>query len=800
MTQFRYLVSKLVKGGVVLASVALTACVSKPAPVTELTATPGSSDVRLQRQTEDSSDPESESAPPPLPSRPDSPTERFARGVAIDSGPHIPDSLQAVDVDGDRDIDMIALFSREVPIRAAGPDPRFRRIVWYENIGGTEGFGAQQLITPDVRGASSVRAADIDGDGDADLIAASSWGDGIVWYENTNGTFSAGAEIISGIDRAISIHVADIDDDGDLDIVAASLDDDRITWYANAGGAGSFLPGKDIDTDVGGPRVVSAADVDGDDDLDLLAVVSGGRAIVWYENVDGTGIFSPANEVARSERPTWWRAPIVVDLDGDGDSDLLARSQDRNTVWFENHDGVGAFTGPREFPAAARWSRPLGAADVDGDGDPDVLLGGASSDRLVWHRNTDGAGAFSAPMTVAEGFNRPGSALSVDVDGDGDIDIVNAVEIGGRIAWYENTDGNGSFEPRVATDTGVSDETAIRAADFDGDGDLDVLSATGSIYNVRRYWYENRDGAGTFSGRLAIVIEDARPHSSVLADIDGDGDLDMVASWPSRFAWYENTDGAGSFASGRPIDEDGLVGSARPVDLDGDGDLDLLVRSLRTNPNRMSWYENRMSWYENRDRGVVFVDRGEIATVPRDRPVFVEDFDLDGDLDLLLDTTFYGNNQGVLTTGGQAPHLEFPAGSGPNAILFRDLEADNDLDVLTIGGPHDRDQLRWLRNDNGRLIAAGMIASSLYGFGTLRAGDVDGDGDTDIVTATHAHASVFWLENVRDLGASSEQHAISHSAIGPTDVELADLDGDGDLDVLSVGNNEIIWNENLSIQ
>ena len=136
------------------------------------------------------------------------------------------------------------------------------------------------------------------------------------------------------------------------------------------------------------------------------------------------------------------------------------------------------------------------------------------------------------------------SVFAADLDGDGDLDVISAAccEPDGAIGWNENTDGLGSFGPyqTIATSGGVDASGGLFAADLDRDGDQDVLSGSLSTFA----WYENTDGMGTFGPRQVI----SRPASLVFflsvfaADLDGDGDFDVLsaANREDRIAWYEN--------------------------------------------------------------------------------------------------------------------------------------------------------------------------------------------------------------------------------------------------------------------
>ena len=128
-------------------------------------------------------------------------------------------------------------------------------------------------IATSADGANSVHVADMDGDGDLDIVSASQVDDTIAWYENdgaANPTWTA-ADIATSADFATDVHVADMDGDGDLDIVSASFADDTIAWYENDGAANPTWTAADIATSADGALSVYVADMDGDGDLDIVS-------------------------------------------------------------------------------------------------------------------------------------------------------------------------------------------------------------------------------------------------------------------------------------------------------------------------------------------------------------------------------------------------------------------------------------------------------------------------------------------------------------------------------------------------
>ncbi|MFA9401393.1 MAG: FG-GAP repeat domain-containing protein, partial [Acidobacteriota bacterium] len=122
--------------------------------------------------------------------------------------------------------------------------------------------------------------------------------------------------ISTAADGAVSVFAADVDGDGDLDVLSASFADDKIAWYENTDGAGSFGSQQVISTAAVGARSVYAADLDGDGDADVLSASASDDKIAWYENL-GSGTFSAQNVI--STAADWPMSVYATDLDGDGD-------------------------------------------------------------------------------------------------------------------------------------------------------------------------------------------------------------------------------------------------------------------------------------------------------------------------------------------------------------------------------------------------------------------------------------------------------------------------------------------------
>jgi hypothetical protein len=143
----------------------------------------------------------------------------------------------------------------------------------------------RRLIDGSVAVAVSVFPADLDGDGDVDVVAGSYATAGrVVWYRNDGkGSFTRMQPDIGGGQKVHSVHAADLDNDGDLDVLAALQNDNKVVWFRNNGN-GSFSPVVVITPAVLGPLSVYAADLDNDGDMDVLSASFNEGSVIWFEN------------------------------------------------------------------------------------------------------------------------------------------------------------------------------------------------------------------------------------------------------------------------------------------------------------------------------------------------------------------------------------------------------------------------------------------------------------------------------------------------------------------------------------
>ncbi|MEM6964457.1 MAG: T9SS type A sorting domain-containing protein [Bacteroidota bacterium] len=363
-------------------------------------------------------------------------------------------------------------------------------------------FGPQNILDDTCNDCkpASVFTADLDGDGDMDVLSASGGDDRIAWYENLGfGNFGSPNMISTEADFAVSVFSADLDDDGDMDVLSASEGDDKVAWYENLGG-GIFSTQNIISDQANFARSVYAADLDGDEDLDVLSASAFDDKIAWYENLGG-GTFSTENIISTGADAA--ATVQAVDLDNDGDMDVLAASAgDDKVAWHENQGG-GTFSSQNIISLEADFVRCAHAADLDNDGDMDVVSASINDNKIAWYENL-GAGDFGSQNLISSNMASTNGASWVyteDLDGDGDMDVLCSILTDDKVVWYENL-GDGNFGNQNIITIAADGARSVFASDLDGDGDMDVLSASSGDNKLA--WYENTTTTALFDSNYEI--------------------------------------------------------------------------------------------------------------------------------------------------------------------------------------------------------------------------------------------------------------------------------------------------------
>jgi serine/threonine protein kinase len=627
---------------------------------------------------------------------------------------------------------------------------------------------SKALLTGGSLFSNSIAVADVDGDGDLDVLLGNGDEESAsrVLLNAGDGTFPTSFELPGGSAKTNSIAAADVDGDGDLDVLLGNGDYEIPSRVLLNAGDGTFPTSIELPGDSAFTRSIAAADMDGDGDLDVLLGNLGRASLVLLNAGDGT--FPTSIELPGGNENTWSIA--AADVDGDGDLDVLLGNYGIPSRVLLNA-GDGTFPTSIELPGGSAYTRSIAAADVDGDGDLDVLLGNfGSTSRVLLNA---GDGTFPTSIELSSGNENTGSIVSsiaaADVDGDGDLDVLLG-NLGSASRVLLNA-GDGTFPTSIELPGGSAFTRSIAAADVDGNGDLDLLLGNfGSSSQVLL----NADSGITFPISIELPGGSVDTESIAAADVDSDGDLDVLLGNKGNASRVLLNAGDGTFPTSIELPGGSTwTRSIAAADVDGDGDLDVLLGN--------NGYASRVLL--NAGDGTfptsIELPGGSAFT----RSIVAADVDGDGDLDLLLGNL--GSASRVLLNAGDGTFptsIELPGGSLDTiteSIAVADVDGDGDLDVL-LGNYGTPSRVLLNAGDGTFPTSIELPGGSAYTWSIVVA-DVDGDGDLDVLLGTFYSASL--LFNAGD-GTFPTSFELPGASVDTRSIAAADVDGDGDLDVL----------------
>jgi hypothetical protein len=646
--------------------------------------------------------------------------------------------------------------------------------------------------------------------------------------------------------------VGDIDGDGDNDIVGVQEGDTTVQVFRAPDWTRSTLI-----TFTGPyqyPRAddFKLADIDNDGDLDVITRLGPGPAddgpgiAVWYENLGGGSNFVQHHI---GDSPSYVKDIVIADFDRDGRKDVAMRMDSQTQLWLQETDGSWTEV-VLDHPA----HEGMEAGDLDGDGDPDIILNG------FWFAtpNTPAAarvaGNFAYHVIDNTWFTqdssdwRANSTKTVvgDFNGDGKLDVAfSDSELPGyQVAWYNSAtplvDGGWVRHPVTTVDYCHN----LQAADFDLDGDVDLL--VGGMIQSQHRGLKIMLNNGNGSQWKEDVIQTDGSYSAELGDIDNDGDLDIVGirNWDRPPSWiYRNTtrdlkldswtyhlvtdqhvrtfglafpdvngDGKLDIASGpfvylnpggtmtgnwTQVNLPGDVHVFATLDVDGDNFADLIAQKDNGANNTTDIYWVEAARVDGTDWAMpILIGSVPRATEPEGSQGYaVAQINAGGRPEIIVNSPqglYYFTVPSSNPEAGDWPRTFIAQNNSEEGIGVADIDGDGDLDVSFTTA--NVKEVKWARNPGD-----GSGDWDVFVIGTFpeadwldrcAATDLNGDGRVDIIvteenTGTAPDAQAYWWEQPA-AGATSPdwvRHAIT-TQYTMNSMDTGDVDRDGDADIV----------------
>ncbi|MCF8331860.1 MAG: FG-GAP-like repeat-containing protein [Bacteroidales bacterium] len=337
---------------------------------------------------------------------------------------------------------------------------------------------------------------------------------------------------------------------------------------------------------------------------------------------------------------TWVSRPSIIkplDVTDDGAPDVISIS-DNMLAWYENTGSEPMFGNQNPISVTLNAGY-MQISDINNDGYKDLIVTSYTShlpSSIYWMDNQSNPSGLSAPQEIVDSLWRPQSFHFKDIDNDAGQDIV--VLCLGSIAnwyndaglyWYEKNDSTNTFDSCHLIQDSTLYESDFDLADFDGDGDQDIITTRYNDSLIQLYL--NQDGNGNFSNAVIIDKTPYIPVHSVAEDVDSDSHIDLIVKSYSgnRLVWYPNTGTQNIF--GNPVIIDSTVAEAALLhlaDIDNDNDREIITLRTDSNNNQHLVYYKKMSGSYSGPKKLVD-NTGEVTFIQ------TSDLDNDGDLDMI---------------------------------------------------------------------------------------------------------------------------------------------------------------------
>ena len=653
--------------------------------------------------------------------------------------------LRDIDSDGDLDAIIAALNSRDRIFLNNGTSDPFAGSVGVD-------------ISNDILDSYEVDVADLDLDGDLDLLIGNAATDKVIINNTPVTSFSAdeAVDVVpSYVSQNYAVDYGDIDNDGDIDVVSAVS---NVLLLLNNGTLEPFegVSNQYIDlSGTSGAISVKLADVNRDGLLDLFAGGIKGPVTLILNDGDATPFSGTADNVL-SFGPT---APLVYDytnditvgdVNHDGYMDVVlgravqtAPSDGINKLYLHDKN-LDANLNPYDSVAAidigtASTTSDIDLADVNGDGNLDLLVANKYEVNQLFIGDGDDSpfDQGSTPISLETGDTTQIKAVDVDKDGALDIIVANGAYSESDLTVYLNDRVDDPFDSIAAKDF-TNDSIPVNGfaiGDTDKDGSIDIVTVSDASRHVMLYPVTGDIALPEINGQ-AISSESVSALVVAIADFNNDGDQDVYVPTMGVDRLYHNSAAPEAFNSivDASIDTTSYnTVSINVGDFNNDGNLDV-VAGVDGGINKLNIHNGSQNPF-----GDASVNIGSDASSTQ--ALAVGDINKDGRLDIVAGNDG-ANNLLYLNNGTATPFT----GAGSNVsniaetditqdLILADMNGDSYLDIIT-GNLGTDDKIYFHTGDPANPYGVAPTSVWVVDFRTrvIRAGDIDNDGDIDLVT------------------------------------------------------------------
>ncbi len=704
----------------------------------------------------------------------------------------ISDQMLDLDLNNDGQVDIISIGYDSI-------DGHPNHLYYFENNSGVFLDPVQIGNTP-LEKNIQLKKADINNDGFSDVIYLDKTAGAVSVYQNLqNGSLSAPIQIISQFPEIDVVEFADIDNDNQIDIVLSSLFTDEIVWFKNQGMFAFGNAQTIVALNPGNYTIrFTLTDYDSDGDKDLFYISQMTQQLMFTINL-GSAVFDSPAVIDFYISLSNSYAPILnhMDINQDGTDDLVVNmlASDDNILWYEFVSGI---ISPRHELSPIGMStlyHPLFTIyeDLNGDGYNELIL--ADWNDIKYFPNNAGT-ISSNPVTLISNLPSYITNISIrDYNSDNNPDIVvNDANTG--IQCYSNNT-NFSFGLVQTLSPEIIRPDYVISSDLDSDGLTDIVFLKNSSRELN--WMKNlgNDNFGPpqvfFTVPIAPLYLTPDVKEFQLADLDNDGIHDLVTLkgiGSSGYIEYFKGTGNMVFAASTGISATSLdVLSFRIADLENDNDLDIIY---------YSYYDNQVGFYENLGAGAF--SAAQIIDNTCDNPYVITVSDLDNDSDLDVISVSVGDNKmkAHINTGNNMFATPVVISSQLSANSYQIFSEDADTDGLSdiILSTHGGNKVSWFKNTGNGTFSGENIITTGMNLPNIQPFDYDDDGDPDILCkSSFDPKGTYLLENLGNGNFLPMGPKIMNILFA--DATFNDFDNDGDLDIVSSAENRLFYSENL---